>query len=265
MSVPASNSNSSPSLSDVANTYEEQLETWYGKCLQNPKWSDKVQLVSLEWLKSIANPNPSAMTDLGVERKSASGELVQVDMAQLSRDLKKNGVQEPLIVQYGLQTKRARLEAGNHRVQILLDAGLMHAPCVLYVAATHQGNVSNGDHEGASVLAYDVSNQVVSVGPYTESKFCAIGGVLPSAPLYTGKLQVVGAQVLKKDSSVPIQEPVVPTEVPSPMVTVPVRARKVRSDKGKSKEGSAAPVSVGSVGGLVDQTGSQSLEQLWDQ
>ncbi len=169
---------------DAWKKYAQELMTWYGPALQNEKWGHLVSLVSLEWLLSCANPHPSETTDLGIERKDKEGNLIMATMPQLLGDLKRKGMQEPLIVQYGFVTKRARLEAGNHRVRLLLENGLLHAPVLLYMHSSHIGNPGNGSHEGVEVKAYPwVQNETINVGPYVESKFVNIKNVLPSAPI----------------------------------------------------------------------------------
>lgn len=209
--------------------YAALLDQWYKRCLEHPQWGSKVQLVSVEWLEEISNPSPSELTNLGVDKLDGQGNFVYVDMEQLLKDIKRVGLKEPLIVQAGLVTKRARLESGNHRIRLLKAAGIFHAPCLLYVASSHIGNTENGTHDGKEVFMYPNSLDVVSVGVYTESKFARISDLIPSAPvLMIGKSE--GHQIISHYMGAVQEEPV----AVSPVV-IEKKPRKVRSDKGSAK------------------------------
>lgn len=229
-----SNVSEQTSGSDFWKGYCTLLEQWYKRCLEHPQWCTKVQLVSIEWLETIANPDPPELTNLGIDKLDGQGNLVHVDMEQLSKDIKKIGLKEPLIVQAGLLTKRARLEAGNHRIKLLKAAGLFHAPCLLYVASSHIGHISNGTHDGKEVLMYPNSLDVVSVGSYTESKFVRVSDLIPSAPvLMIGKSS--GQQIVSHYLGASVEDP--PAPIP---IVIEKKPRKVRSDKGSAKGVSTA-------------------------
>lgn len=160
--------------------YKAKLREMFEPCLSRPDLKDNMEIVSLEWLLEMANPDPSDTTDLGADKP---GSLVS--MADLGKDLKRRGLREPLVVAVGLSTGRARLEAGNHRVRVLLDMGFLHAPAVCWVGASHVGFDGNGPHQGREVRFWPQARPLVALGPYDERYFMRPSLILPSAPLWS--------------------------------------------------------------------------------
>lgn len=56
-----------------------------------------------------------------------------VDFALLWKSIEDEGMYDPLIMRVGIQNKKFRLEAGNHRIQLLHEKGIMHAPLTVEV------------------------------------------------------------------------------------------------------------------------------------
>lgn len=160
--------------------YKAKLREMYEPCLARADLKDFTEVVSLEWLLEMANPEPTETTDLGVEKPG-----ILVGMAELAKDLKKRGLREPLVVGVGLGSGRARLEAGNHRVRVLLEMGFLHAPAVCWVGQSHVGFEGNGLHQGRSVKFWPQSKPMIALGPYDERYFEKPSALLPCAPIFS--------------------------------------------------------------------------------
>src|ERR1035437_7730943 len=92
----------------------------------NPLYRDgKVELVPTDWVWKYWGKDVSPMTNL------ADGTIVDLD--GLWKNICKEGLQDPLIVRVGVKNKKFRLEAGNHRIQVLHDNGIEMIPVTVQV------------------------------------------------------------------------------------------------------------------------------------
>lgn len=80
----------------------------------------KVELVPTEWVWKYRGPDVSPGADLT--------DGTPVDLAGLWENLCAEGLHNPLIMRVGLKNKKFRLEAGNHRVQVLHTYGVPMIP-----------------------------------------------------------------------------------------------------------------------------------------
>jgi hypothetical protein len=158
--------------------YKAKLKEMFEPCMSRPDLAGKIEIVSLEWLLEMANPDPSDDCDLGADKPGI------VSWSDLAKDLKKRGLREPLVIAVGLATGRARLEAGNHRVRLFLEQGFLHAPAVCWVGATHIGFEGNGRHDGRLVKFWPQAKPLVALGPYDERYFERPSDLLPSVPVW---------------------------------------------------------------------------------
>lgn len=193
--------------------YKIKLREMFEPCLARADLKDQTEIVSLEWLMEMANPQPSETTNLGTDKPGSV-----VSLADLGKDMKKRGLREPLVIAVGLGTGRARLEAGNHRVKVLFEMGFLHAPAVCWVGASHVGFEGNGLHSGREVRFWPQAKPLVALGVYDERYFVKPSLILPSAPIWS-----------LDDSKVPR------SRAPSP-VKSPVE-RKPRSSRAKDSDG----------------------------
>lgn len=87
-------------------------------------------------------------TDVSPTTSLATGE--QVDLEHLWAHLVTEGLQEPLIVRVGRNNQSFRLEAGNHRIQVLHAHGVQFVPVTVEVVDTclpHSADARNsGSH-----------------------------------------------------------------------------------------------------------------------
>jgi hypothetical protein len=160
--------------------YKNKLREMFEPCLTRADLKDQTEIVSLEWLMEMANPNPSETTNLGADKPGSV-----VSLADLGKDMKKRGLREPLVIAVGLSSGRARLEAGNHRVKVLLEMGFLHAPAVCWVGASHVGFEGNGIHSGREVRFWPQAKPLVALGVYDERYFVKPSLILPSAPIWS--------------------------------------------------------------------------------
>jgi hypothetical protein len=172
---------SSPKEARVSSEqYREKLREMFEPCMSRADLRSHIEIVSIEWLLEMSNPDPSETFELGEGRE---GKVV--GMSDLSKDLRKRGLQEPLVVAVGMSSGRARLEGGNHRARVLLEMGFLHAPTVCWVGASHVGFESNGLHQGREVKFWPEAKPLVAMGSYDERYFERPGAILPSAPVWS--------------------------------------------------------------------------------
>lgn len=202
----------------ISEDYKAKMKTMFKPCLSRADLGGKIEIVSLEWLLEMSNPTPSDMVDLGHDRPGQC-----VDMAELSRDLNRRGLLEPLVVAVGVSTGRARLEAGNHRIGILLDMGFLHGPAVCWVGASHVGFEGNGSHQGRAVKFWPGAKPLVAMGAYDERYFERPSALLPSAPvLVFGEAQAARAPRVASKPIVAERKPRTPRGSKAVVVPAPV-------------------------------------------
>jgi len=84
-----------------------------------------VELVPTSWVWNYWGRDVSPEADL------MDGTVVNLD--QLWENIKKEGLYNPLIMRVGLHNKKFRLEAGNHRIQVLHKNGIKLIPLTVQV------------------------------------------------------------------------------------------------------------------------------------
>lgn len=136
-----------------------------------------MEWVPTRWLLALSNPEATAETDLGTWEPNAP----LVGFEELYANLLETGMRDPFIVGVGRVTRRVRLEAGNHRVHVLLQHGILLAPAVAYVGDSSITHLGNGAHEGALTdlklpLATDI------LGPYPIKEYLKLSSVLRTMP-----------------------------------------------------------------------------------
>lgn len=97
-----------------------------------PKWKDHpftkeglVELVPTDWLFKFRGPDVTPATDL------KNGAIVDVE--NLWENIKQEGLYDPLIIRVGIKNRKFRLEAGNHRIQVLKKYGVEYTPATVQV------------------------------------------------------------------------------------------------------------------------------------
>ena len=63
--------------------------------------------------------------------------------------LLRDGMRDPLVVAFGRDTRRLRLDEGNQRVRLFARHGISYVPVIGVVDDTHIIHPQNGVHEGA--------------------------------------------------------------------------------------------------------------------
>ncbi len=85
----------------------------------------KIELVPTAWLWKYRGADVSSQADL------ADGSPVDLD--GLWQDILKEGIKNPMIIRVGTKNKKFRLEAGNHRVQVLYRNNVLFAPATVQI------------------------------------------------------------------------------------------------------------------------------------
>jgi len=96
----------------------------------------KIELVPTEWVWQYYGPDVSPLADL------KDGTLV--DLEGLWRNICDEGLHDPLIMRVGIQNKKFRLEAGNHRIQVFRAHGISEVPVTVQLrdeCGPHVGDV----------------------------------------------------------------------------------------------------------------------------
>lgn len=84
-----------------------------------------IELVPTEWIWDYWGRDVSPEADL------MDGTIVTLD--ELWENIKSVGLHNPLIMRVGLKNKKFRLEAGNHRIQVLHQHGIKMIPVTVQV------------------------------------------------------------------------------------------------------------------------------------
>jgi len=115
------------------------------KTLNNTRWlshpwarNNLVKEVSTSFLKSIANPEATKFTDL------LNGDIVHQDLVW--KNIKDEGLYEPLLIVIGYKNKTIRLESGNHRINTAIADGITHLPVAILVIQENLIYSGNGLH-----------------------------------------------------------------------------------------------------------------------
>ena len=108
-----------------------------------PRWKEHelykqgvIELVPTVWVWKYYGPDVSPMADL------MDGTLVGLDA--LWQNILEEGLYNPLIMRVGIENKKMRLEAGNHRIQVFHQHGIEMIPVTVQVrdeCGPHLGDV----------------------------------------------------------------------------------------------------------------------------
>jgi ParB-like nuclease domain len=97
-----------------------------------PTWKDHpltkqgvVELVPTDWLYTYRGQ------DVTPETETKDGTVVT--LATLWENITKEGLHDPVIIRVGKDNQKFRLEAGNHRIQILHQHGVPFTPATVQV------------------------------------------------------------------------------------------------------------------------------------
>jgi len=102
----------------------------------NPLFKDgKVELVPTDWVWKYWGSDVSPKTNL------ADG--TEVDLDGLWKNICEIGLLDPLVIRVGLKNKKFRLEAGNHRIQVLHRNHIEIIPVTVQIQDECGPHVSN--------------------------------------------------------------------------------------------------------------------------
>ncbi len=97
-----------------------------------------VEMVPTEWVWKYRGVDVEPHTNL------KDGTMVSLE--ELWEDITKEGLHDPLIMRIGIKNNKFRLEAGNHRIQVLHEHNIEMIPVTVHVQAEcgpHLENVMN--------------------------------------------------------------------------------------------------------------------------
>ena len=95
----------------------------------------KIELVPTEWVWKYWGRDVSPKTTLM--------DGTEVDLDALWKNICEEGLHEPLVMRVGIKNKKFRLEAGNHRIQVLHDNKVEMIPVTVEVQDECGPHVSN--------------------------------------------------------------------------------------------------------------------------
>lgn len=144
----------------------------FARAFAHPVIGRYAQYVPLQWLLALSNPDPVPYTDLG---DWTSRDKVSLDT--LYEDLLDKGMRDPLLLGVGRVCRHVRLEAGNHRVRVLLAKGHVVAPAVAYVGDCSIHRLGNGPHKGEE-MDLTLPKQADIMGPYPVMEYMRPSDVL---------------------------------------------------------------------------------------
>lgn len=124
-----------------------------------------IELLPVDWVASLgATKNGTEKTDLGLWQNE---ELVT--MEQLWSDLLINGMRDPFILGVGRVCRTCRLEAGNHRIGLFKNKGILLVPTVVLVGDSSITHIGNGTHTFHKELL--IPKGWENFGPYPEKLY----------------------------------------------------------------------------------------------
>lgn len=156
------------------------LNQLFSKTFQHPVIGKYVEWVPVNWLQRLANPHAGKATDLGTWVPDAP----LVGLEELYQNMLVHGMRDPFLIGVGRNDRRIRLEAGNHRVQVLQSKGILIAPAVAYIGDTAISHEGNGVHPGeVTVLKLPlVPRECQIMGPYPIKEYAKLSEVLMKMP-----------------------------------------------------------------------------------
>ncbi|MFT7644577.1 MAG: hypothetical protein ACI9BF_000226 [Candidatus Paceibacteria bacterium] len=100
----------------------EIKESWK----KHPLYSQgAIELVPISWVWKYWGRDVSPQADL------MDGTMVNLDT--LWKNILEEGLRDPLTMRVGLKNKKFRLEAGNHRIQVLYAHKVQHVPVTVQI------------------------------------------------------------------------------------------------------------------------------------
>ncbi len=135
------------------------------KTLKNKRWqkhpwnkANQVEEVSVQFLKSIANPEATEITDdLDGSHKHQS---------EIFTSIESQGMRDPLLVVISQKHQTIRLEAGNHRIKVAIERGYTHLPIATLIIDEKLLREGNGHHTFDARELIDFSKLVPNPYPY---------------------------------------------------------------------------------------------------
>ncbi len=114
----------------------------------NPLYKeDKVELVPTEWVWKYWGRDVLPNTNL------SNG--LEVDKEALWKNIVEEGLHDPLIMRVGIKNKKFRLEAGNHRIQVLHDHNVEMIPVTVQIQEECGPHVDNVMNKGTHNFDYE--------------------------------------------------------------------------------------------------------------
>ena len=124
-----------------------------------------VEMLPTAWVKALANPAPSETTDI------TPGSSTLVGMEELWQHLQDHGMNDPFILSAGRVDGLARLEAGNHRINLFSENGIDYVPATVLVGDLAVLFDGNGAHSFKRELI--IPAQTHKNAPYDERLYMA--------------------------------------------------------------------------------------------
>jgi hypothetical protein len=150
--------------------------TLFSKTLQHSVLSPYIEFVDPLWLLELSNPLVDQHTDLG---NWAQADLVSLEI--LFQDMLAKGMRDPFLLSAGRVNRHIRLEAGNHRVQLMAQHNIDLVPVVVYVNDQSIVHTGNGVHEG-KFFEMTLPFQEDIMGPYPIREYAKLSDILINPP-----------------------------------------------------------------------------------
>lgn len=154
---------------------------FFEKTFEHPLLGSKTQWVPALWLLQLANQEVSESTNTA----GADGQPDRlIKQAELFESIRVHGMRDPFLLGVGRFSRKVRLEAGNHRVQVLLGKGIIYVPAIAYVGDSQISYpVNNGAHEGIE-WELKIPRPPIDLGNYPIKVYERITDVLKDPPAY---------------------------------------------------------------------------------
>lgn len=167
--------------SDISKLFQTTFE--------HPNIGHFVEWTPTKWLHKLSNPDVSYKTNLGSWNKYDR----LVSFEELYNDMLEKGMRDPIIIGVGHVSRRVRIEAGNHRINIFLAKNFEYVPAICYIGDTAITNIVNGSHQG-EIMDLKIHTSVDIMGPY-------------SIKQYKRPSETINLDIFKKSIDIPLYQP----------------------------------------------------------
>lgn len=120
----------------------------------------KTELLPIAWVKQIMLANHS--------EEASDDNFNPMSMDDFAEEIKENGLIHESVIEVSRKTKKTRLIAGNHRIQVLEEEGETHIP--VYVMIVDEFDLSIETDDGSEIELTGIEDHCIGYNVESPSK-----------------------------------------------------------------------------------------------